>query len=54
MTKLLFDTFFYSLTSCLAYYLFVGEPWFPTMVGGGGKCTALYDHYPDWPVAKRT
>lgn len=42
------------MTSCLAYYLFGAEPWFPAMVGGQGKCTSLYDPYPNWPEAKRT
>lgn len=54
VTKLLFDTFFYLTTAFLAYYLFSGEPWFPAMVGGHGKCTNIYDHYPNWPEAKRT
>lgn len=42
------------MTTSLAYYLFRREPWFPSIVGGEGKCTSLYDHYPNWPVEKRT
>lgn len=49
-----FDTLFYTMTTSLAYYLFKDEPWFPSIIGGAGKCTSIYDHYPDWPVQKRT
>lgn len=51
--KLSLDSVFYTFTSLLAFVLFREEYWFPTLVGGSGKCEKMYKEYPNWPSDKR-
>ena len=51
--KLSFDFFFYLSSSLLAYFWFRNEEWFPSMIGGGGKCQDIYKAYPNWPEKKQ-
>lgn len=53
VAKLVFDTWFYFSTTLSAFLIFRKEPWFTSMIGGEGKCSNMYTHYPDWPVEKR-
>jgi hypothetical protein len=32
-----------------AYVWFHNEDWFPTLLGGSGKCENVFRDYPDWP-----
>ena len=54
VAKLFYDTLFYIFTTVSAYVVFREEPWFPSMIGGAGQCSNLYDDYHDWPTNKRT
>lgn len=52
--KLSYDACFYSFTTIAAYIFFREEYWFPSIIGGCGECSKLYQDYPDWPKQKRT
>jgi hypothetical protein len=54
VAKLFYDTIFYIFTTVSVYLVFRDEDWFPSMIGGSGQCSNLYNNYPDWPSRKRT
>lgn len=38
----------------MAYAMFRGDYWFPSMVGGCGSCSQIYKDYPNWPAGSRS
>ena len=52
--KLSYDACFYTFTTVVAYVFFRQEYWFPSVIGGCGECSKIYQDYPDWPKEKRT
>lgn len=49
VSKLSFDFGFYLCASVCTFYCFGREYWFPSLLGGQGKCDKIYEAYPDWP-----